>query len=169
MRLLCVLFAAAVTCAVVGLTVVTAQPGAGSPYLITWAGDADRDDSDFLAVIGARQDSTTYGQIVNSIPVNARGTNPHHTEHFFTPGTPLFASGFGSRHTFRFDLTSPAQPKLLGEVQADGPLAFPHSFERLPTGNLLATMQAKNGRFQGPGGLAEFDNEGRLVGRAVRA
>jgi hypothetical protein len=163
MRLLSVLLAGALTSAVVGLTAVIGQSGVGSPYLVTWVGDADRADSDFLAVIDARQHSTTYGQIIDSIPVNARGTNPHHTEHFFTPGVPLFANGFGSGHTFRFDLTNPARPKLLGEVQTEGPLAFPHSFERLPNGNLLATMQAKNGRFQGPGGLAEFDNDGRLV------
>ena len=157
-----VVLAGALALTALGIRTI-AQEESGSPYLVTWAGDADRADSDFLAVIDARQHSTTYGQIVNSIPVNARGTFPHHTEHFFTPGVPLFANGFGSGRKFRFDLTTPARPKLLGEVQTDGPLAFPHSFERLPNGNLLATMQAKNGGFQGPGGLAEFDNDGRLV------
>ena len=163
MRLLFVLLAGAVAFGVNGLTASITQSTSDSPYLVTWAGDADRADNDFLAVIDARQDSTTYGEIIESIPVDARGTFPHHTQQFFTPGAPLFANGFGSSRTFRFDLSNPVRPKLLGEVQSDGPLAFPHSFERLPNGNLLATMQAKNNRFQGPGGLAEFDNEGGLI------
>jgi hypothetical protein len=161
MRFVSLVLAGALGITALGVDTV-AQPRSGSPYLVTWAGDADRVDSDFLAVIDARQDSTTYGRILNSIPVNVLGTFPHHTQQLFTPGTPLFANGFGSSRTFRFDLTNAAHPKLLGEV-ADGPLAFPHSFERLPNRNVLATMQVKNGTFQGPGGLAEFDDQGRLL------
>jgi len=42
-------------------------------------------------------------------------------------------------------------------------LAFPHTFERLPNGNVLATMQAKGPGLEPPGGLAEFRDDGTPV------
>jgi len=76
---------------------------AGSRYLLTWAGDADRRDSDFLAVVDVQPNSATYRQVLRTVPVGETGTNPHHTEHAFAPGRSAFASGFGGNRTFRFD------------------------------------------------------------------
>src|SRR5262249_47332669 len=42
-------------------------------------------------------------------------------------------------------------------------LAFPHTFIRLPNGNILATMQASGPNFLPPGGLAEFRDDGSVV------
>ncbi len=53
---------------------------AQSPYLFVWAGDDDEQDSDFLAVIDARPDTPTYGQVIATLPVRARSTFPHHTD-----------------------------------------------------------------------------------------
>lgn len=39
------------------------------PYLLVWAGDADRKDPDFLAVIDANARSSTYGKVLKTYPV----------------------------------------------------------------------------------------------------
>lgn len=143
---------------------VTGQTGtAPSSILVAWTGDADRSDSDFLAVIDATPGSLQYGQVIGTVRVKERSTNPHHTEHAFTPGHALFASGFGGDRIFRFDLSSPRTPQFLGPVAAVPNLAFAHSLERLPNGNVLATMQAASPAFDGQGGLAEFNDQGKIV------
>lgn len=139
------------------------QPRTESSYLITWVGDSDRQDSDFLAVLDVAPNSNQNGRIIATVPVGERSTNPHHTEHSFTPGHPLFASGFAGNRIFRFDLSNPSRPRLLGAVPAFSGLAFSHSFERLPNGNVLATMQANNADDAAPGGLAEFRDDGSVV------
>ena len=52
-----------------------------SPYLFVWAGDEDRKDEDFLAVIDARPSQSSYGEVIATLPVGARATQPHHTEY----------------------------------------------------------------------------------------
>jgi hypothetical protein len=52
---------------------------ASSPYLFIWAGDADRKDTDFLAVIDVRPKSKRYGHIVATLPVGVSNNYPHHT------------------------------------------------------------------------------------------
>ena len=61
-----------------------------TPYLFAWTADADAKDSDFLAVIDAKPDSPTYGQVVATLPVGARATYPHHTEYEFPKGSILW-------------------------------------------------------------------------------
>jgi hypothetical protein len=144
-------------------------PASPSGYLVAWAGDADRKSSDFLAVIDANSLSPSYGSVLRTVLVGAVGTNPHHSEHRFSPGHSLFVNGFGGNRTFRFDLTDVLKPRMLGEVRNPLNLTYPHSFERLPNGHVLATMQAHDVDFTGPGGLAEYDDEGRVVRSASAA
>ena len=42
--------------------------GPYEPYLVVWAGDADRAQSDFLAVINASPSSFSYGKVRRSDP-----------------------------------------------------------------------------------------------------
>jgi hypothetical protein len=42
---------------------------ADSPYLFVWAADADKQDSDFLAVLDADPKSSTYGEVLTTIEV----------------------------------------------------------------------------------------------------
>ena len=159
---ICALVAAGV---IVGWFAVTstAQQASASRYLATWVGDADTADSDFLAILDVDPRSKTYTRVLASAPANARGTIPHHTEHEFVPGHPLFANGFAGNRTFRFDLSDPLHPRLLGEIAPTPGFTFPHSFLRLPNGNVLATMQANGPTFLPPGGLAEFRDDGSAV------
>lgn len=151
------------------LGVVLAQQPSGSRLVVTWVGDADRADSDFLAVVDVALGSKTYGNIINTVPAGETKTIPHHTEQFFAPGHPLFANGYAGNQTFRFDLSDPVHPHLLGKLSEVTSLAYPHSFARLPNGNVLATMQASGEDFVPPGGLAEFRDDGSVVRSASAA
>jgi hypothetical protein len=137
-------------------------------YLFAWAGDADRADSDFLAVLNADPGSAYYGRVITTLPVERSGTMPHHTEHRMPDSGRLFANGFMTGETFRFDLTDPENPRLLGSLGAAGELTHPHSYERLPNGNVLATFQGIGERNVDPGGLAELTDAGE-VARTVSA
>jgi hypothetical protein len=145
-------------------------PDGGSKFLFVWAGDADRKESDFLAVIDVDSRSANYASVVATLPVGAIGTLPHHTEHEMPASGILWANGFQASRTFRFDLRDPARPKLLEPLGDPGPFSHPHSYVRLPHGNILATFQraTDTGRAE-TGGLVEFDPAGRVVRSADAA
>jgi hypothetical protein len=103
-------------CLLVSVATLAAQTATASRYLVTWVADADGMDSDFLAVLDVAPGSPTFGHIITTLRVGERGTGPHHTEHDFTAGHPLFPNGFPGNRTFRFDLTDPNRPRLLGAV-----------------------------------------------------
>jgi hypothetical protein len=145
-----------------------AQSQRPAPYLYVWAGDADSAESDFLAVIDVRPGSPTYARVLSTLPAGARATMPHHTEHQLESDRLLFANGFGAGRTFRFDLTRPDRPRLLGSFTELGGFSFPHSFIRLRNGHLLATFQGRGAGNVPPGGLVELDRQGRLI-RATSA
>ena len=134
-----------------------------SPYLFVWAGDEDGKDSDFLAIIDARPSEPTYGQIVATLPVGIRSTYPHHTEYEFPAGSILFANGWGAGRTFMLDLKDPRKPRLAGQFTDIKDYSFPHSFARLPNGNVLGTFQVKKKGYEPPGALVELDGLGRFV------
>jgi hypothetical protein len=142
-------------------TVSAAKPA--SPYLFVWTGDDDEKDSDFLAVIDARPSSPTYGEIIATLPVGVRGTSPHHTEYEFPVGSILFANGWGAGRTFLIDLNNPRKPRLAGQFTQIADYGFPHSFARLPNGNVLATFQVRSKGYEPPGGLVELDARGKFL------
>jgi len=132
-------------------------------YLFTWAGDGDREDSDFLAVIDLARDGDRYGTIVATTPVGEKGLWPHHTEHELDASKMLFANGFAGNRTFVFDLHDPLHPKVVTRINSVAGLSFVHSFARLPNGHVLATFQSHAPTNEGPGGIAEIDEHGRIV------
>lgn len=141
------------------------QPQAATgQFLFVWAGDADKRESDFLAVIDVDPGSATYASVVTTLPVGVAGTRPHHTEHEMPASGVLWANGFDSGQTFRFDLRDPEHPRLAGSAGDAGPFSHPHSYARLPNGNVLATFQQRAGNRHGePGGLVELDVDGRAL------
>jgi hypothetical protein len=143
---------------------------AGSRYLFAWAADADKQESDFLAVIDVDPRSPTYASVVSTVPVGAKGTVPHHTNYEMPADGMLWANGFASGQTFRFDLRDPRQPHLLAMFGDVGAYSHPHSYARLANGHVLATFQhhVADGRVE-TGGIAEMDAEGRLLRSAPAA
>jgi hypothetical protein len=132
-------------------------------YLFTWAGDEDRADSDFLAVVDLERKGDRYGTIVATTPVGEKGLWPHHTEHELGASKMLFANGYSSNRNFLFDLHDPLRPKVVERFDSPGGLSFLHSFERLPNGHVVATFQAHGPNNVSPGGLAVLDERGRVV------
>jgi hypothetical protein len=151
-------------------------PGA---FLFVWAGDAVEKASDFLAVIDADPRSPSYGAIVASVATGTAGAHPHHTEHRMPGSGHLLANGFRAGRTWLFDLAQPRQPKILTSFGDVGGFSHPHTFVRLPNGNVLATFQYAGGpaapshhppqassagaAANATGGLVEMDELGRLV------
>jgi len=137
-------------------------PRAASAFLFVWAGDTDGADSDFLAVLGADPGDPSYGRVVATVPVGIAGM-AHHTEHRMPEGGHLFANSFRAGASFVLDLTDPARPRVASRFTSAGPYTYPHSFERLPNGNVLATFQNRGEGNRRPGGLVELDPRGGFV------
>lgn len=147
----------------------SALPPKSSDYLYLWTGSKDTTKTDFLAVIDVRQSVGRFGTLVATVPVPGVKNWPHHSEHSMPADGRLFVNGFGSGQTFIFDMTNPAKPKLDGQFGDVAGMMHPHSFLRLPNGNVLATFQMQHdAQGMAPGGLAELTNRGKLV-RSVSA
>ncbi len=140
-----------------------AEPKASAHYVYAWAGDADEKDSDFLAVIDVDPKSPTYGEVVATAPIGAKATMPHHIEYETPPGTTLFANGWKAGHSFVLDIADPLKPRVAAAFKRAGDYSYPHSFARLPSGNVLATFQSIGDKYAPPGGLVELDQRGQLV------
>lgn len=147
-----------------GVTSVQGQDAPSSNYLYVWAASADTSGPDFLAVFDVRPGSRGYGRLVTTLPVPGRNHGPHHTEHEMPADRQLFANGFRSGQTFIFDLTEDARPALHGQFGDVAGMMHPHSFVRLPNGNVLATYQMRHDSLgEAPGGLAELTNRGAVM------
>ena len=156
--------AALLLVAVLGCAPSDAAPGADSEYLYVWTGSSDSAAPDFLAVLDVRPDSGRYGALVSTLPVEGRIHGPHHTEHELAADRQLFASGFETGSTFVFDLRDAARPRLAGGFTEQGGYSHPHSYLRLPSGNVLATFQMRHEQgAMTPGGIVELTPAGRMV------
>ena len=165
---------------VTALTISACHAGAATPdpqprtassgYLFVWAGDADKREADFLAVIDVDRRSVNYASVVATLPVGATGTRPHHTEYEMPAAGILWANGFDGGQTFRFDLRDPTRPLLVGSEGDAGPYSHPHSYARLPNGHVLATFQRRAGDGHADtGGLVEFNADGEVLRYASAA
>src|SRR5438093_3452755 len=131
----------AVVVAVLGLGLVTGctrRPETplftGEPFLVVWAGDADRQNSDFLAVLDADPTSPSYGKVLKTYPVRSRGNEPHALNAVPRADRRVFASGLLTNRTFVFDLRQPLAGRLL-HVDEPGPerrFWAPHQYVTLP-------------------------------------
>jgi hypothetical protein len=151
--------------------------------LYVWMGDVDRDadtgelgpgqDSDFLAVFDVDPKSSSYGDVVATLPVGLTGSNPHHTEYEMPPaGQPLFANAHLAEDVLLFDLDDPLSPRVAGVLDPVPPLRYPHDMVALPNGNVLVGYLRSEGPSPVPddaqtpgghGGIAEFTRSGELV------
>ena len=135
------LFAAIVVSCIGCHNDATQQPP--EQFLYVWAGDSAGKSSDFLAVIDASPSSPSYGAVVASMPTGVAGTHPHHTEAVLGANNHLLANGFHAGRTWLYDLSTPKSPKILTSFGDVAGFSHPHSYVRLPNGNVLATFQYK--------------------------
>jgi selenium-binding protein 1 len=119
---------------------------------------------DFLAVIDVNLASATYGKVLKRIGVGSSGNEAHHIG-YTDDRTKLWAASLNSDRFFIFDVASdPMNPKLFKVIdnvaQLTG-LTGPHTPYAIP-GRILVSM-ASGPSGKGPGGLAEFTNDGKFI------
>ena len=135
-----------------------------SDYLYLWSAAADSVSPDFLAVYDVREAAGRYGTLVTTVPVPGRNNGPHHSEHTLAADDQLFVNGFRSGQSFIFDLRVPTAPSIVRQFDDVQGLMHPHSFWRLPNGNVLATFQMQHaGNAMVPGGLVEMKPDGTVL------
>jgi len=165
--------AAVVTLATIGCARPSAHSATASKYLFVWAGPREGDPvgaraeaggDDFLAVVDADPSSRTYGTVLGTTDVGVPGAMAHHIELRMPAGHALFASDFSTGQVFLLDVSHPPTGRVAARIDSVPGYRRPHSFARLANGHVLATMQFGDGSAAGdPGGLAEFDANGRLL------
>jgi hypothetical protein len=163
----------------------TAQSAGSSQYLYVWTGDSAGKESDFLAVIDATPSSPSYGAILETVKVGVAGSHPHHTEDVVAANGHFLANGFHAGRTWLFDVSSPADPKIVATFNDIAGFSHPHSYMRVADGRVLATFQyaADSATGHAPrtgqamamggedktGGLVEMDERGAAIRSASAA
>jgi hypothetical protein len=134
-------------------------------YLFVWTAAPDSIRPDYLAVMDVTErGDSAYGRIVTTLDVPGRGNVPHHTEHEMSQSGRLFANGFGAGKTWIFDVSRPEAPRIAAELGDVAGYRHPHSYLRLPNGNVLATFQMRHDSSgMRPGGLVELTDAGTVV------
>lgn len=149
-------------CATPGTDAPSAAVG-DSEFLYLWTASTDSSAPDFLAVLDVRPDTGRYGAVVATVPAG-KGNNPHHTEHELAADDQLFVNGFDGGRSFVFDLRDGRRPRLAAEFGDQSGYSHPHSFLRLPNGNVLATFQMRHDSAgMSPGGIVELTPAGQVV------
>ncbi|MGH6658030.1 MAG: hypothetical protein ACREBK_02850 [Sphingomicrobium sp.] len=143
-------------------------------YLFVWTGDQANKGNDFLSVVDADPASASYGKLVTSVATDQRSVRAHHTEYEMPASGMLFANDHDANRTIIFDLRKPMKPRVAASFESLGGFSMPHSFLRLPNGNVLASFQfpdhGGHGAMSGnSGGLVEIDDSGRPVRSASNA
>ncbi len=141
----------------------------GSPYLYVWTGPLETKQgpskgNDFLAVLDADPTSSRYGTVLATADAGVPGMMAHHAEYVLPAGRPLFANDYMAGKIFLLDVSHPTAPRLVRRIDDIPGYRRPHTFARLPNGNVVATLQFGDGKLPGdPGGLGEFAPDGRLL------
>jgi hypothetical protein len=143
-------------------------------HLFVWTGAPSGTGNDFVVVVDADPASPTYGRLVTSAATDQPSVKAHHTEYEMPASGMLFANDHDANRTIILDLRNPRQPRQAGAFGSLAGFSMPHSFARLPNGNVLATFQypdhgghmAAGAR---TGGLVEIDDTGRVVRSASNA
>jgi hypothetical protein len=162
------------------------QPVVPGHYMFIWTGDSAKKDKDFLAVIDADPQSSSYGHLLTTLATDQQTMLVHHTEYTMPQSGMLFANDHEAGRTFIFDLREPLHPKAGASFTDMAGYMHPHSYLRLPNGHVLATFQRTHsgghehagmsanasemtGMNSITGGLVEIDDQGKLVRSASSA
>jgi selenium-binding protein 1 len=119
---------------------------------------------DYLAVIDVSLASPTYGKILRKVEVGSTGNEAHHMG-FTDDRTKIWAASLNTSRFFVFDVgADPMTPRLvrtIDDVATLTGLSGPHTPYAIPGRMLVSMASGPDGT--GPGGLAEFTNDGDFV------
>jgi hypothetical protein len=151
-------------CASVAFAFGCARAEPAPDVIFAWAAGADSSAADFLAVIDVTPGSEAAGQVLARVEVPGRRNGPHHSEHELFGDGRLFVNGFASGQSWVFDVSTPTAPRIVTQFGDMGGYSHPHSFIRLPNGNVLGVFQMQHLESgMRPGGLVELTPDGALV------
>ena len=124
------------------------------------------DGFDKLVTIDVDPKSKSYGKVVHSVSVGARG-EAHHMG-FTDDRRYLWAGGLSNNQIYVFDVGSnPAKPKLvrtIGDLVAKSGYVGPHTFYAMPGRMLIGTLSnAKDSG--GQTGMVVYNNKGEFVAK----
>ena len=152
--------------------------GEASPYLFVFAGDQDKQDPDFLAMMNVDPASETRGEPVSSVSICHKDSMPHHTEYVAPPpGEPIFMNAHHHELSLIVDIQSPKALVLEKTFKPPASLRYPHDYKRTPEGTRLVGFLRSDGASPDPsedltpgghGGIAEYTMDGELI-RSVSA
>ena len=129
-----------------------------------WTLPADGQGADYLTVIDVNLPSQTYGTILEKVEVGSVGNEAHHMG-FTDDRTKIWAASLNTSRLFIFDVgTDPMHPRLIrtiDNVPALTGLSGPHTPYAIPGRILISMASGPDGT--GPGGIAEFTNDGEFV------
>lgn len=137
-------------------------PNEHESILYIWTRDADGQDSDFLAVVDVDPTSSSYGEIVRTVPTGSVANEAHHFG--YTVNTDrILAGGLFSNQLFVYDVGSnPSEPRLLDTVDLDQTgYSGPHTLYAVPGGVLIAMLGSTDGG--GPAALVKVDEGGQFI------
>lgn len=165
LRVLLIIALASLTLSGMAPSQTAKKPG---HYVFVWAGDQAKQGNDFLLVVDADPASPRYGELVTSVATDQKSMKAHHTEYEMPASGMLFANDHDANRTMIFDLRNPQKPRVAASFESLGGFSMPHSFVRLPNGNVLAAFQypdhgghmSMGGK---SGGLVEIDDTGTVV------
>jgi selenium-binding protein 1 len=120
--------------------------------------------ADYLSVIDVNVASPTYGKILKKIEVGSKGNEAHHMG-YTDDRRKIWAASLNSNRFFIFDVgADPMNPRLvrtIDDVAKVTGLSGPHTPYAIP-GRILVSM-ASGPDGTGPGGIAEFTNDGDFI------
>ncbi len=124
-----------------------------------------KDGPDYLSVIDVNLASPTYGKVLKKVEVGSAGNEAHHMG-FTDDRTKIWAASLNTSRFFIFDVAADAMNPRLVRTIDDVPrltgLSGPHTPYAIPGRMLVSMASGPDGT--GPGGLAEFTNDGEFVG-----
>ncbi len=129
-----------------------------------WTLPAGASGPDYLSVIDVNLASPTYGKILRRVEVGSAGNEAHHMG-FTDDRTRIWAASLNTSRFFIFNVgADPMNPTLIRTID-DVPgltgLSGPHTPYAIPGRMLISMASGADGT--GPGGLAEFTNDGEFV------
>ena len=129
-----------------------------------WALPAGEEGADFLTVIDVNLESPTYGKVLRKVEVGSIGNEAHHRG-YTDDRTRIWAASLNTNRFFIFDVgTDPMNPKLIRTIDNVARLTGltgPHTPYAIPGRMLISMASGPDGT--GPGGLAEFTNDGEFI------
>ena len=135
--------------------------GSPSPYLVTFVGDLDKKEADFLLTIDVDPTSDQRGQPIDTTPIGHHGSVPHHME-YERPlnGDVIFMNAHHKELTMIVDINNSRSINIARTFEPPAPYRFPPDYQRTPNGKRLVGFLRSDGASPDPDEATTPGNHG---------